>query len=60
MQRLIAGIDRATRMVEQLLALAREHRIDTFVLWARGDEDDQLAQFAVEVVPAVRAAEATS
>lgn len=46
--------------VEQLLALAREHRIDTFVLWARGDEDDQLAQFAVEVVPAVRAAEATS
>jgi len=42
--------------VECLLALAEEHQMDTFVLWARPeDEDAQLQQFALEVAPAVRA-----
>lgn len=41
--------------VERLLMLAAEHRIDSFVLWPRGDEDTQLARFALEVAPQVRA-----
>jgi alkanesulfonate monooxygenase SsuD/methylene tetrahydromethanopterin reductase-like flavin-dependent oxidoreductase (luciferase family) len=42
--------------VDRLLALASEHRIDTFVLWPKGDEDDQLRRFTLEVAPAVREA----
>lgn len=42
--------------VDRLLAIAEEHRIDTFVLWAGGDVDEQLRLFAEEVAPAVRAA----
>lgn len=40
---------------ETLLRLADEHRIDAFILWPRGDIDQQLARFALDVVPAVRA-----
>jgi alkanesulfonate monooxygenase SsuD/methylene tetrahydromethanopterin reductase-like flavin-dependent oxidoreductase (luciferase family) len=43
--------------VEELTALVVEHGFDTFVLWAEGPE--QLARFAQEVVPAVRAQVAT-
>jgi alkanesulfonate monooxygenase SsuD/methylene tetrahydromethanopterin reductase-like flavin-dependent oxidoreductase (luciferase family) len=39
--------------VEELTALAVEHGFDTFVLWAEGPR--QLARFAQEVAPAVRA-----
>lgn len=38
---------------DELTALVVEHGFDTFVLWVDGDE--QLARFAEEVVPAVRA-----
>lgn len=41
---------------QTLLRLASEHRMDTFVLWPSGEIDRQLARFAEEVVPAVRAA----
>lgn len=40
--------------VDRLLAIAEEHRIDAFVLWAGGDVDEQLRLFAEEVAPAVR------
>ncbi|HWQ13940.1 MAG TPA: LLM class flavin-dependent oxidoreductase [Roseiflexaceae bacterium] len=39
--------------VEELTGLAVTHGFDTFVLWAEGE--DQLARFAEEVAPAVRA-----
>lgn len=39
--------------VEELTDLAVTHRFDTFILWAEGD--GQLAKFAEEVAPAVRA-----
>jgi alkanesulfonate monooxygenase SsuD/methylene tetrahydromethanopterin reductase-like flavin-dependent oxidoreductase (luciferase family) len=39
--------------VDELADLALTHGFDTFVLWAGGD--DQLARFAEEVVPALRA-----
>jgi alkanesulfonate monooxygenase SsuD/methylene tetrahydromethanopterin reductase-like flavin-dependent oxidoreductase (luciferase family) len=42
--------------VEKLLGLAQTHGIDTFVLWPRGDQDEQLARFTLEVAPAVRQA----
>lgn len=42
--------------VDRLLSLVAEHHIDSFVLWPRGDEDEQLARFTLEVAPAVRAA----
>lgn len=46
-----------TRMwVDRLLELASEHGIDTFVLWPRGDEDEQLRRFTLEVAPTVREA----
>ncbi len=41
--------------VEVLLELAEDYGMDTFVLWPRGDVDEQLARFAMEVAPAVRA-----
>jgi alkanesulfonate monooxygenase SsuD/methylene tetrahydromethanopterin reductase-like flavin-dependent oxidoreductase (luciferase family) len=41
---------------DRLLRLAADHRIDTVILWTRGDEDEQLERFALEVVPQVRAA----
>jgi alkanesulfonate monooxygenase SsuD/methylene tetrahydromethanopterin reductase-like flavin-dependent oxidoreductase (luciferase family) len=42
---------------DRLLDLAQAHRIDGFVLWPAGDIDEQLARFALDVVPAVREAE---
>lgn len=43
--------------VEQLSELAVAHRMDTFILWARAqDEDAQLERFTLEVAPAARAA----
>jgi alkanesulfonate monooxygenase SsuD/methylene tetrahydromethanopterin reductase-like flavin-dependent oxidoreductase (luciferase family) len=39
--------------VETLRRLALEHGFDTFVLWAEGDEDEQMRRFAGEVAPAV-------
>jgi alkanesulfonate monooxygenase SsuD/methylene tetrahydromethanopterin reductase-like flavin-dependent oxidoreductase (luciferase family) len=42
-----------TQWVEELTALVVSHGFDTFVLWAEGSE--QLARFAEEIVPAVRA-----
>ncbi len=43
--------------VDQLIALYRDHRIDTFNLWPVGDQPlRQLQLFADEIVPAVRAA----
>ena len=42
--------------VDRLLELASEHRVDTFVLWPRGDEDEQLRRFTLEVAPTVREA----
>ncbi|HSK87725.1 MAG TPA: hypothetical protein VK880_05180, partial [Anaerolineales bacterium] len=39
--------------VEELANLAITYNFDTFILWAEGD--DQLARFAEEVMPAVRA-----
>jgi hypothetical protein len=39
--------------VEELTDLAITYGFDTFVLWA--DDDQQLARFAAEVVPAARA-----
>ena len=41
---------------DRLLDLAHRHHIDAFVLWAAGDIDEQLARFALEVVPEVREA----
>ncbi len=43
--------------VEQLSTLVTEHRMDSFVLWPRAeDEDAQLERFTLEVAPAVREA----
>ena len=42
---------------DELTNLAVTHRFDTFILWAEGE--GQLARFAEEVVPAVRARVAT-
>ncbi len=39
--------------VEELTNLAITYHFDTFIFWAEGD--GQLAKFAEEVVPAVRA-----
>jgi len=43
--------------VEELTNLVVTYRFDTFILWAEGE--GQLARFAEEVVPAVRAQVAT-
>lgn len=43
--------------VEELRELVVQHRMDSFILWARAaDEDAQLERFTLEVAPAVRAA----
>ncbi len=41
---------------DTMLRLVDQHRIDGFLLWPRGDVDEQLRRFALEVAPAVRAA----
>ncbi len=41
--------------VDRLLELVEVYGIDAFVLWASGDVDAQLALFAEQVAPAVRA-----
>jgi alkanesulfonate monooxygenase SsuD/methylene tetrahydromethanopterin reductase-like flavin-dependent oxidoreductase (luciferase family) len=43
----------ADHWVDELTGLVVEHGFDTFVLWAEGD--DQVARFAEEVAPTVRA-----
>ncbi len=45
------------RWVDALLTLHHDSRMDTFIFWpVAGDEERQIAVFAEEVVPAVRAA----
>lgn len=44
----------ADQWVEELVDLATTEGMDTFVLWARGDVEQQLHRWAEQVVPAVR------
>jgi alkanesulfonate monooxygenase SsuD/methylene tetrahydromethanopterin reductase-like flavin-dependent oxidoreductase (luciferase family) len=46
--------------VDQLVAIVREHGMNGFTFWPNDDRELQLAIFAAEVAPAVRAALATS
>lgn len=39
---------------DRLLDLVQAHHIDAFILWPTGDIDEQLARYALDVVPAVR------
>ena len=41
---------------EQLTSLVAEHGMNGFVFWPADDHENQLALFAQEVVPGVRAA----
>jgi hypothetical protein len=41
---------------EQLTSIVAEHGMNGFVFWPSDDHENQLARFAEEVVPAVRAA----
>jgi len=41
---------------DQLTALVTEHGMNGFVFWPADDHENQMARFAEEVVPAVRAA----
>jgi alkanesulfonate monooxygenase SsuD/methylene tetrahydromethanopterin reductase-like flavin-dependent oxidoreductase (luciferase family) len=42
------------RWVEDLTTAAVDHGMDTFILWADGEPEEQLHRFAEEVAPAVR------
>ncbi|MDF5758715.1 LLM class flavin-dependent oxidoreductase [Spongiactinospora sp. TRM90649] len=44
----------AAQWAEELTDLAVGYGMDTFVLWAEGDQDTQIRRFAEEVVPEVR------
>jgi alkanesulfonate monooxygenase SsuD/methylene tetrahydromethanopterin reductase-like flavin-dependent oxidoreductase (luciferase family) len=45
-------------LVELLTKLALKYRVDTFILWTKGDDPaTQMERFAAEVTPAVREAE---
>ncbi len=46
-----------SQWVEQLTALAKDYRVDTFLLWPFGDDGAaQIEVFARDIAPAVRAA----
>ncbi|RJL33105.1 LLM class flavin-dependent oxidoreductase [Bailinhaonella thermotolerans] len=45
----------AEQWADELTDLAVAYGMDTFVLWAEGDQETQLRRFAEEVVPEVRA-----
>jgi alkanesulfonate monooxygenase SsuD/methylene tetrahydromethanopterin reductase-like flavin-dependent oxidoreductase (luciferase family) len=45
----------ASQWVEDLRRLREEYRFDSFIFWGEGDADEQLARFAEDVVPAVKA-----
>jgi hypothetical protein len=42
--------------VQELGALAADHRFDGFVLWSKGEMAEQIGRLAREVAPALRAA----
>ena len=46
----------APQWTDQLASLVTEHGMNGFVFWPADDRENQLARFAEEVVPAVRAA----
>ena len=45
-----------SQWIEQLTSTVAEHGLNGFVFWPADDHENQVARFAEDVVPAVRAA----